>query len=38
MTTRWKMPKNPLNALELHFYASIPYYENLLTEENTKRF
>ncbi|MFN6432756.1 hypothetical protein EUCA11A_10310 [Eubacterium callanderi] len=28
----------PLNALELHFYASIPYYENLLTEENTKRF
>lgn len=27
-----------LNALELHFYASIPYYKNLLTEEKTKRF
>lgn len=27
-----------LNTLELHFYASIPYYENLLTEESTKRF
>ncbi|MDO4288527.1 MAG: TetR/AcrR family transcriptional regulator, partial [Eubacterium sp.] len=27
-----------LNALELHFYASIPFYENLLTEKNTQRF
>lgn len=28
----------PLNALERHFYASIPFYHNLLTEKSTCRF